>query len=99
MTLSLLISLAGVVSGFVFAYIGYQKGKRSDSLDKGQAMGSFLSDIGYIKAGIDDLKREQRETGAKLSSLSERLCRCEESAKQAHKRIAELTERINSEKE
>ena len=99
MNLSLVISFMGVVSGFVFAYIGYQKGKKSDNLDSGRSLGSFLSDIGYIKAGIDDLKREQRETGAKLSVLSERLCRCEESTKQAHKRIAELNQRFNNEKE
>ena len=84
------ISLAGLVSSFAFAYLGYRRGKAEDWGARGETKGTILSDIGYIKAGVDDLKREQKDTLARLSELGERLSRCEESCKQAHKRIAEL---------
>ena len=58
--------------------------------NEGHERGSVASDIGYIKAGVDDLKRESRETRSTVSDISERITRVEESTKQAHKRIDEL---------
>ena len=57
-----------------------------------ESRGVMASDIGYIKAGVDDLKREGRETRTDVRLLSERITRCEESCKQAHKRIDEMHE-------
>ena len=84
------ISLGGVIVSFLFGYLGYRRGKREDWSFRGETKGTILSDIGYIKAGVDDLKREQKDTLSRLAELGERLSRCEESCKQAHKRIAEL---------
>ncbi len=85
-----MLSLCGVISSFLFGYLGYRRGKTADWGARGETKGTILSDIGYIKAGVDDLKREQKDTLARLSQLAERLSRCEESCKQAHKRIGEL---------
>jgi hypothetical protein len=49
-----------------------------------------MSDIGYIKAGVDDLKTQNRENSVKIGNLNERVTRVEESCKQAHHRIDEL---------
>lgn len=87
MTMQIVIAFSGVIISLVFSYIGHLRLKKLDMRSDGEQKGSIASDIGYIKAGVDDLKREQREITANIRELSERVTRCEESCKQAHKRI------------
>lgn len=93
MTLSAVGALCGIVFGalgFLIAYLTLTRSKHKADEEEGQSKGVIASDVGYIKAGIDDLKREGRETRVAISSLSERVTRCEESCKQAHRRIDEI---------
>ncbi|MBQ7646664.1 MAG: hypothetical protein IJS94_05280 [Clostridia bacterium] len=90
MTMQIVIALSGVTISLVFSYMNYFRMKRHDMHSDGEQKGSIASDIGYIKAGVDDLKREQREITANIKELSERVTRCEESCKQAHKRIDDI---------
>lgn len=46
--------------------------------------------IGYIKADVDDIKRKQDGQEDKHNQLCERVTRIEESTKQAHLRINRL---------
>lgn len=89
---STICTVAGIALTALFSYVAYQRNKRKDNQNEGESKGVIMSDIGYIKAGVDDLKRENRETAAKVGGLSERITRCEESCKQAHHRIDELKE-------
>lgn len=84
------VGLAGTVCGIVFGYVGYRRGLKKDSTEAGKTSGVMLSDIGYIKAGVDDLKREQKDTNKNVGELAQRVTRVEESTKQAHKRIDEI---------
>ena len=88
--ITILISSLGVIVAFIFSYLAFWRNKKTETQSAGENKGVMMSDIGYIKAGVDDLKRENRETAAKLSGVSERLTRCEESCKQAHHRIDEI---------
>ncbi len=88
--ISILCTIAGIILTAVFSYIAFRRNSKKDSEDAGENKGVMMSDIGYIKAGVDDLKREQRDQAATVGRLSERITRCEESAKQAHHRIDEL---------
>jgi len=81
--------------GFLISYFTFDRKKKKENEAEGESRGVIASDIGYIKAGVDDLKREGRETRADVVKLGERVTRCEESCKQAHHRIDE----IKSEKE
>jgi len=47
----------------------------------------MLSDIGYIKGGIDDIKHKQEKSDDRHIELCERVTAVESSASQAHKRI------------
>ena len=85
-----LIGVIGTVCGVIFGYIGYQRGLKKDSTDTGKNDGVLLSDVGYIKSGIDDLKRKQELTDERHYALAERVTKVEESAKQAHHRIDEI---------
>ena len=98
MTLTAVGVLCGIVFGALgslIAYLTLTRSKHKADEEEGQSKGVIASDVGYIKAGIDDLKREGRETRVAISSLSERVTRCEESCKQAHHRIDELHDQQN----
>ena len=85
-----LISLASGATGVLTSWLAFARKIKRDTEKVSESRGVMASDIGYIKAGVDDLKRESRETRASVCELAERVTRCEESCKQAHKRIDEL---------
>lgn len=88
--ISTICTVSGIAITAFFSYLAFLRAQRKENKDEGENKGVMMSDIGYIKAGVDDLKREQRETAASVGKLSERITRVEESTKQAHKRIDEL---------
>lgn len=97
MDTALLISIFSVVSaalGVLISWLIFSRQRKKDSEKAGEDRGVIASDIGYIKAGVDDLKRETRETRHDMGELSTKVARCEESCKQAHKRIDEIHEQI-----
>ena len=87
-----IISVVSAVLGVVISWVAFSRKSRKENERLGESRGVMASDIGYIKAGVDDLKREGRETRTDVRLLSERITRCEESCKQAHKRIDEMHE-------
>ena len=93
MTVATVAAILGIVfgaAGVVISCVTITRSKRKDDTEDGQSKGIIASDVGYIKAGIDDLKRETRDTRTSVNNLSERVTRCEESCKQAHHRIDEI---------
>lgn len=97
MDTAVLISIFSVVSaalGVLISWLVFSRQKKKDTEKEGENRGVMASDIGYIKAGVDDLKRETRETRHDMGELSTRVARCEESCKQAHKRIDEVHDQI-----
>ena len=87
------MEILGVVSSvcaIVFAYLAFFRNRKKDVTEEGRASGTIMSDIGYIKAGVDDIKQEQKEQRQTNLEMISRLTAVEESTKQAHKRIDEL---------
>ncbi len=82
---AVLIGVLGALSTIVFSYLAYSKGQKKECKDEGVLM----SDVGYIKAGIDDLKRKQEKSEARHFELAERVAKVEASAASAHLRIDE----------
>lgn len=93
--LMMLISAVSTAVGALISWFAFSRKSKKDTEKLGEDKGVLASDIGYIKAGVDDLKRESRETRHDLGDLSTRVTRCEESCKQAHKRIDETHTRMN----
>lgn len=85
-----LVSLGCTLLGALISYLTFWRNHKKDTTAEGERNGTIASDIGYIKGGVDDLKRETREMRQEQQGMNERLTRCEESCKQAHKRIDEL---------
>ncbi len=90
--IGILCTLAGLVMSFVFSFLTHRRNEKRDIENMSEGRGVLQSDVGYIKAGIDDLKRENKAVNIKIDNISERVTRIEESCKQAHKRIDELKE-------
>lgn len=80
---SVVIGIAGVIYGI------YQGIHNNGSHD-----GSLVSDVGYIKGGVDDIKRKQEKQDEQHLLVVERLASVESSAKQAHHRIDALEEKL-----
>ncbi len=88
--------IAVVISaaGLLIAFVSLLHNSKKENKDEGKDKGSMMSDIGYIKAGVDDLKRDTKDNSKRINTLIERISRNEESTKQAHKRIDEVNEKI-----
>lgn len=87
MTEYISIGLACTVLGLVISYVAFSRGKTKEDKSEGRQDGVMLTELGYIKAGIDDIKTEQKEQRNINTKTSERLAKVEASAKQAHLRI------------
>ena len=79
------------VAAVVFGFLGFLRSRRHDSLNDGEHAGAVMTELGYIKSGIDDIKHRQDRQEARYTAVIERLAVVEESLHQAHHRIDELT--------
>lgn len=90
MSVATIVGIAGVICTIFGTLLGYRNGIKKE----GNAEGTLQSDIGYIKANLEDIKNEQRKFNTLHYELSERVGRVEESAKSAHHRIDALEAQI-----
>lgn len=95
-----ILSAISVISGvcaIVFGYIAFVRNRDSDKTKEAKSDATILTELGYIKGGIDDVKAEQREQRKTNTDFVGRLVSVEASAKQAHKRIDHIEQKIDSE--
>ena len=85
------LSVVSTVCAIVFGYAAFARNRKSDT----ESEATVLTEIGYIKGGIDDIKAEQREQRKTNTEFMERLVAVEASAKQAHKRLDTLENHVN----
>ena len=90
---TVLLSAACGLGGFALSYLGLRRLIQRDVRDAGRGDGVMLAELGYVKSGVDDIRREQREQARTILLMMERLAALEQSAKQAHKRIDQLEDR------
>lgn len=83
------------VSGILFAYISYQKNRSKDDKESGKDNGTVLTELGYIKSGVDDIKRKQEKQDERHLEVVERMATLDASTKSAHKRIDMLEDHLN----
>ena len=85
------LSVGSTVCAIVFGYAAFSRNRKNDDKQTGAQSAVLLTELGYVKSGIDDIKRKQSEIDDKYAAMSERVVKVEESAVQAHKRIDTLT--------
>lgn len=88
--LSIVLGMIGTVCAIVFGYSTYKRNQKSDDTSQGKTSGTILTEIGYIKSGVDDIKRKQDKQDERHVEIISRVTAVEQSAKQAHHRIDRL---------
>lgn len=89
-TLQQALTYTSVILNLILAYVAFMRNKKKDDETDGKHSGTMLTEIGYIKSGIDDIKKKQEKQDEQHLEIVSRLCSVEASAKQAHKRIDSL---------
>ena len=89
------LSVVSTACAIFFGYAAFKRNRKHDDEEEGKHAGSLLSDIGYIKSGVDDIKSEQKEQRKTNMEVVSMLTAVEESAKQAHKRIDSVSSRLD----
>lgn len=74
MELTLAISIIGVVLSVGTFFIGRTTASKADGKQEGQ----ILAELGYIKSGVDDMKRKMENIEKNYHSLEGRVARLEE---------------------
>lgn len=90
MDVAVLVGVIGGIASIIFGYIGYQRGIKKECAENGKTNGVLMSDIGYIKAGVDDLKRKQEAGDTRHYELAGKVTRIDESLKSAWYEIKDL---------
>ena len=88
--LSIVFSAIFGIGGLIFGIITAVRNKKTDDTKEGKEDGIVLTELGYIKSGIDDIKHKQFEQDKQNLNFVKELTVVEESTKQAHKRIDKL---------
>jgi hypothetical protein len=84
------LGIIATVCAIVFGYATFTRNRKTDETGEGKAAGTMLTEIGYIKAGVDDIKRKQDKQDERYIETITRITAVEASSKQAHKRIDRL---------
>lgn len=90
---SAIIGVLGTILGGILSYAAFHRNSKKDSEEEGKSSGTMLTEIGYIKGGIDRIERKQDAQDERYISMAERVTAVESSAKQAHHRIDRLEAR------
>ena len=88
--ISMVFSALFGIGGLVFGIISAVRNKKTDDTKEAKEDGIVLTELGYIKSGIDDIKHKQFEQDKQNLNFVKELTVVGESTKQAHKRIDNL---------
>lgn len=72
------------VIGSVVSVAAFFVGRMTAAKTSGQEYGVMLTDIGYIKSGIDDMKKKMEQSDKRYIDLAERVTALEEVVKIYH---------------
>lgn len=66
------LTISPIVS-VVIAWLALRRNSKNDTKEEAKELGEMKSDLAYIKAGIDDLKSNDREKDKRLDTMSEKI--------------------------
>lgn len=98
MTIELLGALVGVaagICGIIFGVTTYSRNHSTDVRQEAKENGQILTEIGYVKSGVDDIKRKQEKQDSIQLEFAQKLYSVESSANSAHKRIDNIEEHLD----
>lgn len=90
--LTVIVSAIGVIAAVMTGFIGYQNGLKKNSCRDGEERGVLMTEIGYIKAGIERIEKQQERYDQEYRELNLRVNTIETEQKTIWKRIDEIKE-------
>ena len=84
------LGVCGTVFGIYNIVQSRKRTHEQDCRDDGRESGAILTEIGYVKSGVDDIKRKQGEQEKQHIKVIRQLTAVESSTRQAHHRIDRL---------
>ena len=69
----LIIGVACTIVGVLLSYAAFARNAKKDSEASGKESGTVLTEIGYIKGGVDRIERKQDEQDARYITMAERV--------------------------
>ncbi len=88
------LGICGTCSSIIFAYKAFKRNDRHDAAESSKNSATMLTELGYIKSGIDDLKRKMDKHDEQITEITKQIATMDASVKQAHKRIDRLETEI-----
>lgn len=85
------VALVCTLLGAVVGYATFARNKTKDDKTNGQQTGVMLTELGYIKSGLDTINSKMDKQEERNLDMVERLSTVESSVKQAHRRLDDLT--------
>ncbi len=79
------VSILIAILGFALSVGTFFIGRITAAKNTGQEYGVMLTDIGYIKSGIDDMKKKMEQSDKRYIDLEKRVTALEEIVKIYHK--------------
>jgi peptidoglycan hydrolase CwlO-like protein len=86
----MLITVLCTVGAFVVGYLAFKRERDNDVRTEASDTAVIRTKLDNISSGIDSIRIDIKANEKRLSELSERVIRVEESSKQAHKRIDKI---------
>ena len=74
---SLVTASAGGIAACVFGFLSFLRTHRIDDGAIGRRDGTVLTELGYIKSGVDDIKKRQEKQDARYLELATRIAALE----------------------
>lgn len=87
-----MVSFLSSTCAILFGFAAFLNSNKKDGKDKGREDGALLTEIGYIKAGIDDIRKKQERQDENYIKLLDRVANIEQISKDAQRRIKVLEE-------
>ena len=88
--ISSILSAVFGIGGLFFAIVTALRNKKTDDTKEAKEDGIVLTELGYIKKGIDGIEQRLEKQENQYIDVVRHLTAVEESTKQAHKRIDKL---------
>ena len=89
------ISIIAAIGGVVFGVTTIFRNKKQDDTKDGKESGIVLTELGYIKSSLDDIKQKQDRADGQIVGFLRELTAVQESVKSLHHRLDGLERRIN----
>ena len=90
-----ILGIVGTFAAILFGYLAFSRNKKADDSAEARMDGQVMSELGYVKSGIDDIKNEMKDQRHTNMQIAERLSAVESSAKQAHLRIDRMEKHMD----